>query len=90
MPTSLSRKKSAGFVLLEDRFRTLTRGMGLVTDEDIADALGLNRVSVWRVRTGHSYPGDAFVARFLRAAQERSREVRFEDVFNYWTVKEEQ
>ena len=50
---------------------------GLVDEGAVAAAFGLNRLTVWRVRTGRLSPGPRFIGGALHAW----RGMRFEDLF---------
>jgi hypothetical protein len=50
---------------------------GVVDDKAVAAAFGLNRLTVWRVRTDRLSPGPRFIGGALKAW----RGMRFEDLF---------
>jgi hypothetical protein len=49
----------------------------LHTDGEIAEALGVHRITVWRILTEQNPPGESFIA----AAIARLPDTRFDDVF---------
>jgi len=81
MPTTTPvRKKGAGFSLRPAAFHSLVQSLGLDNDQALGDAMGLDKVSVWRVRTGRHNPGAEFVSKFLALRPD----LRFEDAFSCW------
>jgi hypothetical protein len=58
-------------------FRRACDRYGHDDDGKVAQAFGVNRLTVWRVRTGRMSPGPRFVGGALRAW----RGMRFEDLF---------
>jgi transcriptional regulator with XRE-family HTH domain len=66
--------------LIESGWNRHCRRLDLPTDEHVADALGLSRVTVWRVRTGQTAPGMRFIARVLNLM----RGAQFEELFEVY------
>lgn len=58
-------------------FQRACQRFDLADDGAVATAFGLNRLTIWRVRTGRMSPGPRFIGGALRAL----RGVRFEDIF---------
>lgn len=46
-------------------FRRLAEDAGLATDTAIADRLGMNQASIWRLMAGETTPSSTFIARVL-------------------------
>lgn len=63
--------------LNRDAFAAACQARGLTSDRKIAEALGIDRSQVSRVRAGRNRPGEKFVAGVLAAWPE----VKFEHFF---------
>jgi transcriptional regulator with XRE-family HTH domain len=48
--------------LRQERLNERARALGLETDSQIADRLGLDRAGISRIRSGESNPGERFIA----------------------------
>lgn len=63
--------------LKDTEFRERAAAAGLNTEAEIANHLGMHRISVWRILTGEAAPGIAFLAAVLASFPG----ITFEDVF---------
>jgi hypothetical protein len=66
-------------------FRERAERVGLTSDDEIADHLGVNRSTVWRVLREQQAPGNVFIACVLQ----RLPRVKFPDVFEIVTPANE-
>lgn len=62
--------------LRAEPFAERAKALGLESDAQIADKLGLDRAGVYRVRDGQSNPGERFIAAAIKAL-----DAKFEDLF---------
>ena len=62
-------------------FRQRAAKAGLVTDDDFASALGMNRTTIWRILGGRMAPGERFIAAVLATIPSTG----FSDVFEIVT-----
>lgn len=65
-------------IKLRDRFFTEAQERGWGSDAAIADRIGAERTTVWRVRNGHASPGEQFIAGVLAAMPD----MQFGDLFD--------
>jgi transcriptional regulator with XRE-family HTH domain len=66
-----------------DQFRLYGKARGIVTDNEIAAAIGLDRSTVYRLLSGDNDPGKYTIAAILAAFPDR----KFEDFFEVTTVQ---
>jgi hypothetical protein len=74
------RKTGPRIRLIESGWNRYCRRLELPTDEDAAYALGMSRVTVWRIRTGQTAPGMSFIAKVLNLM----RGAQFEELFEVY------
>lgn len=67
--------------LRAEEFHRRAQKAGLTSDTDIAERLGMNRTTVWRVLDGSIAPGERFIAAVLAAFPR----IRFAEVFEVIT-----
>lgn len=54
-------------VLNRAKFDALAESAGIRTDAELAMALGTTTTTLWRIRNGHTYPSNEFMARCIHA-----------------------
>lgn len=69
-------------IKLRDRFFTEAQERGWGSDAAIADRIGAERTTVWRVRNGHATPGQQFIAGVMSALPD----LDFADLFDVESV----
>lgn len=74
------RSPDVGFVLIREGFDRHARRLELDTRLAQAKALGVDRISLWRVLNGEAKPG----MRFMAKAMLLFRAARFEELFEPW------
>lgn len=75
--TQVNRVSTADLALDLPAFTRECERLNLTSDSKVAAAFGVDRLTVWRVRTGQMGAGGRFIGGALRAL----RGVRFEDLF---------
>lgn len=69
-------------IKLRDEFFAAADARGWGSDAAIADRIGAERTTVWRVRNGHASPGEQFIAGVLSALPD----MEFGDLFDVESV----
>lgn len=67
MPPATPALRGRYVKLRQDRLDERAHALGLETDAQIADRLGLDRAGISRIRSGDSNPGERFIAAALPA-----------------------
>jgi hypothetical protein len=61
------RTAKVALVLNRSKLDALAESAGIHTDAELAGVLGTTTVTLWRIRNGHTYPSNEFMARCLHA-----------------------
>lgn len=57
------RTAKVALVLNVSTLERLSKSAGISTDVELAGALGTTTETLWRIRNGHTYPSNEFMAR---------------------------